>query len=380
MARREKLSRDENYKSRRNPKNEPSFSSILLDEIFRSTDTSSETATDLKFYSEKPVKMQQIFSAHTDERSYSGEHEEVGSCRKACLDGKWAKKEEHNGKFLAGKKPPLTPSFERKSFQDKDLLFFSSTTLSASETESFVSSKNSCFSTVARPPKPVKILAKTKQEEGLSYNDQKNKRETKNLMIKSKSRASKIYTNFMNMKQPVSPGGKLTSFINSLFSNTNRKESRTNEGPPFEDPKKSSIASYSIPSSASSFSRSSSLVDNLPKLTKKVRNGVQRRAAFDTVSVILDEDLRLFGHNSLDNEIFGRSAMVVKGGNSDVKCYQNQRKEDCSVFAKPWEGEDDKYDNNYDGISDSSSDLFELDHLSMYTNSRFCDGVRNDFF
>ncbi|XP_073286084.1 protein BIG GRAIN 1-like A [Primulina huaijiensis] len=388
MNRREKSIREESNKSRRNPNNEPSFSSILLDEILRSTDTNAEKTGGLKFFTEIPVNRQLNFSARTDQRSHSREHEEVGSFGRTYLVEKWRKEEQYNGKISAGKKHPYTPRFEKKSSRDNDLLFFSSTScssdssgaLSAADPDLFVSTKNTRVpysSSVAKPPKHVKICAKSKQEERLSYNDQKNKKEVQNL-IKPKSTASKIYTNFMTMKQPVSPGGKLTSFINSLFNNTNRKESRTNEGFRFQDSKKSSNASYSTRSSASSFSRSSSVVENSPKSIEKTRNGIQRRVGFDPASVILDEDLRLCGHKNSANENFGRSPLEKNGAHNDLKGYQNQRKVDFPMFGKHWE-EDDKNDN-YDGISDSSSDLFELDHLSMYTNNRFCGGVRNDLF
>lgn len=376
MNRREKLFRDESSKTRRNPKNEPSFSSILLDEILRSTDTNAEKTGDLKLYTEKPVKRHLTFSARTDQRSCSREHEEVRSCRRAYLVEKWMK-DEHNGNILAGKKPPLTPRFENKPFQDKDFLFFSSTScssdssgaLSAANPDHFVSTRNPRVPcSVARPPKPVKICANSKQDEGRPYNDQKNKKEAQN-PIKSKSRASKIYTKFMNVKQPVSPGGKLTSFINTLFNSSSGKESKcfeTNEGFQFQNFGKSFNASYSTRPSAPSSSRSSSLVQNSPKYMEKMRNGIQRKVGHDPV-----KDLRLSGHKSLDNQNFGRSALVINGAHNDLKGYQNQRKH--------WEEEDDKYEN-YDGISESSSDLFELDHLSMYANNRFCDGVRNDLF
>ncbi|EPS68002.1 hypothetical protein M569_06777, partial [Genlisea aurea] len=74
-------------------------------------------------------------------------------------------------------------------------------------------SKVSCFSS---RPKPIRTGSgdKTRKQDpnkcvGVPYDGDP---------AKSKSRATKIYAHLKKMKQPISPGGRLTSMINSLFA------------------------------------------------------------------------------------------------------------------------------------------------------------------
>ncbi|KAI3468077.1 hypothetical protein Pfo_024740 [Paulownia fortunei] len=399
----EKPCREENYKSRKSHKDMPSFSSTLLDEIYRSIDGSVEKSEDFKAYKEKPVKRQGGFRAKTSTGNSSVEDEEIASFRRACLVEKWMEKEA-NEKVVAKRRPPLLPELENKSLQDNDLLFFSSTSsssdssgaLSSSDTEFFgptTKPKVSCFST---RPKPVRTGVSARennpQEDYFLSDDYQNHQKSKveDDLIKSKSRALKIYANLKKVKQPISPGGRLTSFINSLFSNANGKKSKnldTNKGfQDFKSPKATSTCS-----SASSFSRSC-LSKYSPKSREKMRNGTQRTVRFHPVSVIVDEDSRPCGHKCIydeDSDKYGRPPLppnalaelklskmeknrkVEEASRKALKGFKNKRSDDFSMFRKIHNGDDEDYDD--DGMSDSSSDLFELDHLALFGNNRFCE-------
>ncbi|KAL0330659.1 UNVERIFIED_CONTAM: protein BIG GRAIN 1-like B [Sesamum angustifolium] len=372
----------------------PSFSSTLLDEIYRSIDGNAE---DFKAYKEKPVKRQGGLRAKNTTTTSIEDGDVTSFRRRACLVEKWMEKEAPE-KVVAKTRPPLLPELDNKSLHDNDLLFFSSTSsssdssgaLSSSDTEFFGSTRNkpkvSCFST---RPKPVRTGASAREsnprEECDSlFDDYENRQRNKveDELIKSKSRALKIYANLKKVKQPISPGGRLTSFINSLFSNANGKKSRnpdTNKGFQVQDLKSpnSKATSSTTCSSASSFSRSC-LSKYSPKSREKMRNGVQRSVRFHPVSVILDEDSRPCGHKCIYGEDSARSPLppnaleelklsireknrkVEEAAQNALKGYLNKRGDDFSMFRKIHDVDED------DGMSDSSSDLFELDHLALF--------------
>ncbi|GFP99552.1 hypothetical protein PHJA_002099300 [Phtheirospermum japonicum] len=372
----------------------PSFSSTLLDEIYRSIDGGAEKSEDFKAYREKLVKKQ---SGHRAAKTNIIEDEETRNFRRACLVEKWMEKEK-NGKPVP-KKCPDSELDSKSSLQDNnDVLFFSSTSssnsdssgaLSSSDTEFFgpqTKPKVSCF---APRPKPVRTGApahgnKSNPQEDFSlFGDYQNNE-------KNKSRALKLYANLKKVKQPISPGGRLTSFINSLFNNTNGKRSKNND---FNDSK--SPKTQSACSSATSFSRSC-LSKYSQGSRERMRDGAQRTVRFHPVSVIVDEDLRPCGQRRIyeeDSDKYGKPPLPIRGqvaladlelrkmeknrrvveegARNDFKGYNSKRSDDYSVFRKIDGGEDE--DDDYDGMSDSSSDLFELDHLSLFGSNRFCE-------
>ncbi|KAK4412670.1 protein BIG GRAIN 1-like B [Sesamum alatum] len=401
MYTREKLYREQNYKSRKAQQNNmPSFSSTLLDEIYRSIDGNAE---DFKAYEEKPVKRQGGVRA---KKITSVGDDEIASFRRACLVEKWMEKEAHEKVVAKTRPPPSLPELDNKSLHDNDLLFFSSTSsssdssgaLSSSDTEFFGSTtkpKVSCFSTRPKSVRTGGVSAGREECDSLFDDDYENRERKKaeDELIKSKSRALKIYANLKKVKQPISPGGRLTSFINSLFSNANGKKSKNldaNKGFEVQDLKSAAAAaaaSSSTCSSASSFSRSC-LSKYSPKSREKMRNGVQRSVRFHPVSVIVDEDSRPCGHKCVYGEDSDRHATknaleelklstreknrkVEEAARNALKGYYlNKRGDEFSTFRKIQHEEDE---DDEDGMSDSSSDLFELDHLALFGNNRFCE-------
>ncbi|XP_047973591.1 protein BIG GRAIN 1-like B [Salvia hispanica] len=301
MYSREKLCRNQTQKSRKNDKNPPSFSSTLLDEIYRSID------------------------ANADNREAA----------RTSLVEKWMEKER------------AAAAMRRKNQEhvhENDVVFFSSTSsssdssgaLSSSDTEFFASAtrskaKLSCFTT---RPKPVRT--------GPAEDD----------LIKSKSRALKIYANLKKVKQPISPGGRLTTFINSLFSNASGKkiESRDDK----------SLSSSTACSSASSYSRSC-LSKYSPR--EKTRDGERRRVRFEPVNEeVVDRHKNL---GSGDSGRFGRPPLPpieLKVGKKAEFIAKRQNTKRVDVLCT---------DDEEDCLSDSSSDLFELDHLAFFGSNRY---------
>lgn len=381
-------------KLRKNPRN-PSFSSSLLDEIYREIDGGGdERHKELKQNKEKNVKKQSS-SGNGGGRAVKGSNSLIEKWMEEKVDAK-----------VSTRRGSSLPEFDPKLMQDNDPLFFSSGSsssdssfggFSSSETESLGAvgkTRSSCFT--ASRPKPVRTSVQTAKLEHCQgefylfddyHNHQTNK--TDEGLIRSKARALKIYANLKKVKQPISPGGRLTSFINSLFTNGNPKKNKNlnlngscNYDGNVDWKTKSTQASTC--SSASSFSRSC-LSKNSPNSREKRNNGIKRSVRFFPVSVIVDEDSRPCGHKCIydeDFEKFGRKtngdqpklpAMDQKNykGIEFLRNYQNQKKND--FVARNVHQENDDYED--DAASDSSSDLFELDHLELLKNDRFCEDL-----
>ncbi|KAE8664367.1 ankyrin repeat-containing protein [Hibiscus syriacus] len=162
---------------------------------------------------------------------------------------------------------------------------------SSSDTESMYCTKTKAPSCFVRPwPK----LVKTRVSATAAQPDK---------ILKTEKRAAeKIYCYSKKAKQrqpPVSPGGRLSSFINSLFTTGNTKKSRSSSSTPALS-STASVVSHdqkhhvSSCSSASSFSRSC-LSKNSPSAREKLRDGAKRTVRFCPVNVIVDEDSRPCG-------------------------------------------------------------------------------------
>ncbi|CAN4086992.1 unnamed protein product [Withania somnifera] len=190
----------------------------------------------------------------------------------------------------------------------------------------------------------------------------KTKRETG--FVKTKSKALKIYGDLKKVKQPISPGGRLASFLNSLFTTGNAKKPKVSSSSP----------NASTCSSASSFSRSC-LSKNTPKSSN---NGTKRSVRFYPVSVIVDEDCQPCGHKNLYEEQKPKDISVKNIRNTIHEelifhaMEKNRRVEEVAKdllrnyqrnsHIKKMEIFDDEDED--DGASCASSDLFELDNLS----------------
>lgn len=270
---------------------------------------------------------------------------------------------------------------------DREVMFFSSTSscsdsssglLSSSDTESLYGSRSrvSCFA----PSRPKPLMTSASNEERL---------------IKPKSRALKMYNNLKKVKQPISPGGKLSTFLSSLLGNAKKAKTL--------DEAKSKSGQESTCSSASSFSRS--CLSKASTSSNKLRNGVKRTVRFYPVSVIVDEDCRPCGHKCLyeedatrvmalsmptawkigrnkneeEEKVVDKSRRVEEAAREFLKEYHRSQKRSNLINVRDFpnavededEDEDDQDTDNDDAASYSSSDLFELDHLSVMGNNRY---------
>ncbi|KAG6389339.1 hypothetical protein SASPL_150807 [Salvia splendens] len=312
MYAREKLCRNQSQKSRKNDKNPPSFSSTLLDEIYRSIDANADKSDGYR------------------------------EAARTSLVEKWMEKER-----AAAAAAAVRRKNQEAVTHENDVVFFSSTSsssdssgaLSSSDTEFFASATRSktrlsCFTT---RPKPLRTGTRSESGRTGPVEDD---------LIKSKSRALKIYANLKKVKQPISPGGRLTSFINSLFSNAGGKKIES------QDDKSCSSAS------ASAYSRSC-----LSKYSGKTRDGERRRVRFEPVNEEIVDRYRNLG--SGDSGRFGRPPLPpveLKVGKKAEFIAKRQNSKRVDVLYN---------DDEEDCLSDSSSDLFELDHLAFFGSNRY---------
>ncbi|CAI0419442.1 unnamed protein product [Linum tenue] len=179
--------------------------------------------------------------------------------------------------------------------------------------------------------------------------------------VKKKSRSLKnIYGDLKKVKQPISPGGRLASFLNSLFTAGTAKKAKIGGDRDEIRPSNSTSAC----SSASSFSRS--CLSKTPS-SRGGGGGGKRSVRFYPVSVIVDEDSRPCGHKSVYGErpagseelkyrVMSESRRVEEVARELLKSYKQRRRGD-EVEMEVDEEDDDV-------ASCASSDLFELDNLS----------------
>ncbi|KAK6912847.1 hypothetical protein RJ641_022448 [Dillenia turbinata] len=384
-------------------KRKPSFSSTLLDKIYRSIDENDDVVL-----GEEPNK--EMRNKHTKTT--------CDSEKQARLLDKWMMMD----KKLAANDNVTAPPRRRQSLPQQsnndDHLFFSSGSsssdssfggFSSSETESVHTartwkSRSSCFA-YSQKPKPIRTSARSEEREIKMLNDchhhctngNNNFSVTSQQNVtNSKSRALKLYDNLKKVKQPISPGNRITSFLNNLFANSKKSNkiltttsighcedlhlTNTRNG---RKSKTSSNASFSACLSATSDSRS--CLSKASHRHDKLNDGtVKRTVRFYPVSVIIDEDSRPCGHKCLYEEgesnlkppkrhgrsptrmreelkacLMEETRRVEEAARELLRGYQQQnlkKKNYVNIF---------KEDDDDDELSDSSSDLFELDHLGV---------------
>lgn len=376
----------------------PSFSSTLLDVIYRSIDEgepTEEKEQQLIFYRETMRKQKQNNCFRED-----GVEAEKQSFRRARKVENWMEKKIKE-KVIMGRNS-LTELERRTRSNSNTLSMFSSSSSSESSSVGGFSSSESESLYGVQKPKPIRTSVSSFEKKtnfdddafhGYRNNNhscsqtQKPKHEN-SFGKKTKSKALRIlYGDLKKPKQPISPGARLASFLNSLFTSggNNAKKAKvtsSNSSVVNMHESKSAQASSTC-SSVSSFSRSC-----LSK-TPSSRSGAKRSVRFCPVSVIVDEDCRPCGHKNLhegEKGLMATSSMKKSYGNNNsneelrfhvmqeslrveelarelLKNYQKKNEEDFDVMH--CEEDDD------DAASCSSSDLFELDNLSAIGIERY---------
>ncbi|KAA0059409.1 hypothetical protein IC582_002695 [Cucumis melo] len=388
----------------RHRRQNPSFSSSLLDAIYRSIDdtTGVQRQEHLIFYTAETMRNKQSSS------SSSIDHHEIQddrlNFRRACMIEKWMEKKVCEKVVV---RRTSMADFDRKArnVRDRDfnhkLMNSSSSSSESSSGGGFSSSESETRSSSYTMQRPRPIRTEKPQFEGtygdgikVSIPNQKPKHE--NSFVKTKSKALKIYGDLKKVKQPISPGGRLATFLNSLFSGGSPKKQKFTNSSKQNDAcmRKSKSAQGSTCSSASSFSRS--CLSKTPSSGEKLINSgsTKRSVRFCPVSVILDEESRPCGHKSLQDELGLMAAATTlrnalrndhcrgKEGSEEQQvmsmnhCYEKKNINGDDVYINREEDEDedeeeDEDEDEDDAVSCSSSDLFELDNLSSIGIERY---------
>ncbi|XP_038896283.1 protein BIG GRAIN 1-like B [Benincasa hispida] len=375
----------------RHRRQNPSFSSSLLDAIYRSIDEPNAVQREEQviLYTETMRKKQSIDDEIEDDRL---------NFRRACMIEKWMEKKVSEKVVV---RRTSMADFDRKArnVRDRDFKKLMNSSSSSSDSSSgggFSSSESETRSSSYTMQRPRPIRTEKPHFEGygdgikVSIPNQKPKHESS--FVKTKSKALKIYGDLKKVKQPISPGGRLATFLNSLFNGGSPKKQKFTNSVKQNDAcmRKSKSAQGSTCSSASSFSRS--CLSKTPSSGEKLINSgsTKRSVRFCPVSVILDEDSRPCGHKSLQDELGLMAAATTlrnalrndhcraEEASEDVMMNMNsyQKKINGDVYINREEDEDEDEeeeddDDDEDALSCSSSDLFELDNLSSIGIERY---------
>ncbi|KAF3506936.1 hypothetical protein F2Q69_00010098 [Brassica cretica] len=286
---------------RRQDHRHPSFSSTLLDQIYNSIDSSS-----LSDVSMRKKQTRAVEKIPVNRRAVPGD------------------------------------SVRSRNLKTAEPVFFKhSSSSSSSDSSGLSSSSSDSFYRRSRSPpeiphpKPIRTTVERLERP----NDNNNK---------VKSKALKMYSDLKKAKQPISPGGRLATFLNSIFTGNTKK------------PNKTATSSSTTCSSASSFSKS--CLSKTPSSSEKLKRSVR----FCPVNVVLHEDdsKKRSGHinNERESRVMEENRRVIEAAKELVRTYQ-KNKDVVNIIGK--EEEDDDEDDDDDGASCASSDLFELDHLSV---------------
>ncbi|KAL5572405.1 hypothetical protein UlMin_022002 [Ulmus minor] len=356
----------------------PSFSSTLLDSIYRSIDES-------KAEEDENPGFVKASSGKKDEKART-------DLRRAIMIESWVEKQSVQSSTLSNSASSSSESSSGAAW-------------SSSETESSYRQRSK-----PKPkPKPVRTgvspgynaeRCNQFEQKKILEKQQKPKNENGGFS-KTKLRALKIYGELKKVKQPISPGGRIASFLNSIFNSGNEKKAKMCNNGAVEDVSSEHV-SKSACSSASTFSRS--CLSKHSSTRSKHSNGAKRTVRFYPVSVILGEDSQPCGHKCLyeeDPSLMPLSTIRNLVINSSLK--EDPKKLVRKVNGGASEARDflrgfcdnveaDDEDEEDDGESYSSSDLFELDHLvgigryreelpvyettSLKTNKAIANGMR----
>ncbi|KAM1047205.1 hypothetical protein ACFX2I_026562 [Malus domestica] len=365
---RERSPREETFSRRRR---NPSFSSSLLDSIYRSIDESSGGDGDQGYVrdSSTMVKKQSC--------SAKGGKEKV-NLRRAIMIEKWVEKQNVHSSMFSNSASSSSESSSGAAF-------------SSSETDSSCRSRTKPKAVEGRF---VQFEEKEKSESGGGGG-----------FSKTKLRALKIYGELKKVKQPISPGGRIASFINSIFNSGNVKKAKMCHVGAVEDVSitehvsnsKSSCSSSSAP--ASTFSRS--CLSKPSSRAKKSSNGTKRTVRFYPTSMVLGEDSQLSTHHKcvfeedpslMPKPSFQKYARSCPGNYDTLIQSGESRTQDlvtfncttkstsyrktCAVsptsyrttgavgptFVRSFCDNADDEGSDHDAESCSSSDLFELNH------------------
>ena len=341
----------------------PSFSSTLLDQIYRSIDETSEHRAadvdqDLVFYNRTvmTVKKKKQYIHSDVEAKDEADFQRIEN---------WMEKRKSGERIIKTpeKSADTDLMHQRKNgekfggFMNLNSSWSSSDSSSgglfSSEAESNYGVSSRSSSTTTFRPKPIRTSTDIKK----ITRDEERDHDSGGVVKRSKLKALKIYGDLKKAKPPISPGAKLAGFLNSFFTAGGNSKKGKISG---------ADTSPACSTSRSCLSKSPGKLSN---------NGTKRSVRFYPVSVIVDEDCQPCGHKSLQH-----SQEVKKTPVSDQKKRTNQElmyhimRKDQSVeeaarellknYQRKVERQMEVEDEDDDDASYASSDLFELDNLN----------------
>ncbi|KAJ6923178.1 hypothetical protein NC652_016737 [Populus alba x Populus x berolinensis] len=248
MYKKERSSRESTFHPRRRT---PSFSSTLLDSIYRSIDESNGEEQHVL-----GIKKQSCNSVSTTRRDTSfleGEKEVSTTLRRAVRTESWMEKKSTRGSMQYNSTSSSSDSSSAGGGGSGGGVF------SSSENESSVRGNSSSCQQRTKPLSD-KPHQKPKCEGGGFH--------------KTKLRALKIYGELKKVKQPISPGGRIASFLNSIFNSASAAKKVKMCSIGAMDDVSFERKSKSACSSATSFSRS--CLSKTPPPRGKTSNGTKR--------------------------------------------------------------------------------------------------------
>ncbi|KAK4269093.1 hypothetical protein QN277_022297 [Acacia crassicarpa] len=375
MDRWDKSQRDHRHQG--NYRENPSFSSTLLDAIYRSIDEgeTEERENQLVLYREamKKQKQSNFFDNYHDDEAKATSFRRPRKFEN-WMDSRVCEKVDVRRNSIHSSSSS-TDSSSNGGFSSSE---------SSSEFFNGVQKLKPIRTSVAPPQKPN--FDSLNAQRNYSSHTQKPKQEN-GFEKKTKSKALRriLYGDLKKSKQPISPGARLSSFLNSLFNSGGGNNNNAKKKPKVVS--SNTVTQPSTCSSASSFSRS--CLSKTPSSSRSAAKA-NRSVRFCPVSVIVDEDCRPCGHknlyegekgfekfsyiskNSNNNEelrfhVMQESRRVEKYARDLLRNYQKKKKEDINKFGEMMHYEEEDVVDD-DAASCSSSDLFELENLSGIGN------------
>ncbi|KAF3795312.1 BIG GRAIN 1-like A protein [Nymphaea thermarum] len=371
-------------KTERYPRN-TSFSSALLDAIYRSTDDDVGASLCVCRKTMNATTTATVMHDRTNRNEYN--------TKQTPRPFKWTTDE----KKAAEKRPPRRNVSElgvfdatgwyRLNSRSNSSRANSSTASSSSESSGFSSSeadsvlsptekklaaKESQYEQKSRPPP---VIIPPKKHHPIAAPDFFANKKTEEPEKSRGARVSKLYNELKKAKQPISPGSRIAGFLNSLFAaakKAKRSSATTTLNSPSKPPSSLSVDTFKRPASrSSSMAPTTTMTPSsrscLSKTPSTRGDGMKRSVRFFPMSVTVGEDSRPRGRKCLYEELLSSPLPLPR---KDVKVkdliaeYQMKSSTaagflfDLSPSSKPAEDED------YDASSCSSSDLFELENLT----------------
>nr|ABA18092.1 expressed protein [Olimarabidopsis pumila] len=301
-----------------------SFSSSVLDSIYRSIDESDGLQSDLRG-TINSNNNENVSSSSSSSPSPNKKDDKLTTLRRAIMD------EEH---WLYGRSSTTTTT----------------TTTNSSDSSAFSSSEAESFRTKRR----LRKLA----EQGNRLGEERQRTKSDDDI---KVKAVKMFEELKRSKQPVSPGARLTSFLNSIFQSNAKKVKFCSVG------KTTDVKSSS--SSRSCFSRTRNKTNNNNNNNNNFKK-LERSIRFYPVRVTIDGDCRDYAHKNITRPIptkvhqteLMKEEIKTKVHQTELTCIT--RKIGLKDYVRSSNIDEGKEEED-DVWSYSSSDLFELDHYRI---------------